>query len=258
MGFLSQAQKWIRYRRKAITRYRVHSPFLFAFINDVVRARNDGPWREADRIRRQWSRRSDSLVRRDLGAGARAVTAPECIGRIVSRQGMVPKYGRLLYRMVSTMKPQTILELGTSVGIGTSYLAVASAETKITSVEGCPATHAVARTHPLLQRDGIRLLCDDFDHALAQFSRENQRFDMVFVDGDHSYEGTLRYFQALRPLLHPGSIVVFDDIHWSEGMEAAWQEIKKEPEVTLSLDMFRFGLVFLKKELSKQDIILRF
>ncbi len=258
MGILSQATKWLRYRRQAITRYRVHSPFLFSFINEVIRKRDSGAWKEADRIRRQWIRRRDTLLRSDHGAAPARSKRPLTIGQIVRHQGMRPKYGRLLYRIVRRLRPHNILELGTSVGIGTSYLAVASAHTRLTSVEGCPATHAVALTHPLLQREGIRLLCGSFDQALEEFRREGQSFDLVFIDGDHSYEGTLRYFTTLKELVHPGTLLIFDDIHWSEGMEAAWMQIKRDPEVRLTLDMFRFGLVFLKKELSKQDIILRF
>jgi hypothetical protein len=41
-------------------------------------------------------------------------------------------------------------------------------------------------------------------------------------------------------------------------MQKAWNEITEYEGVTVSIDLFRIGIVFLKKELSKQKFIIRF
>ena len=53
------------------------------------------------------------------------------------------------------------------------------------------------------------------------------------------------------------SVFVFDDIYWSPQMTAAWQQIKKNNEVTLTIDTFYFGLVFFKPEF-KEKVDLKF
>jgi hypothetical protein len=53
--------------------------------------------------------------------------------------------------------------------------------------------------------------------------------------------------------------MVFDDIHWSEGMERAWEEIKRDPAVTLTIDIFFVGLVFFRKmQLIPQHFTIRY
>jgi len=258
MSFTSHIFKWIRYRRNAIDKFSVHSPFLFSLINEVIEKRNGGGWAEAENVRRKWAKRTDCINRHDLGASDKKCTGPVSIGYIVKHHAIKKKYGRLLYRLVKATQAQQLLELGTSAGISTSYMASAAPGAQLFSVEACPETHAIASKHPLLQSSDIHLICARFDDALEQFQKEDLRFDVIFIDGDHSKEATLRYFNKLLTLSHINTLFIFDDIHWSDGMEDAWEEIKAYPQVTLTLDLFQFGLVYLKKELSKQDIILRF
>jgi predicted O-methyltransferase YrrM len=81
---------------------------------------------------------------------------------------------------------------------------------------------------------------------------------MVFFDGNHKKEATLRYFDMCLSHIHNNSILLFDDIHWSKGMKEAWENIRQHPSVVVSIDLFSMGIVFFRKELSKQDFVLRF
>jgi len=54
------------------------------------------------------------------------------------------------------------------------------------------------------------------------------------------------------------TIFIFDDIHWSDGMENAWKYIKANTRTTLTIDLFFVGIVFVKSELSKEDFTIRF
>lgn len=258
MSITANIDRWITYRRHSITKYRVHSPFLFSLITEVIEKRADKGWREAERVRKKWSKRKDCILRKDLGASENKSTKPMSIGYIVRHHAIKKRYGRLLYRLVQGQGAKKILELGTSVGISTSYIASAASDSEVYSVEACPETQTITKTHPLLQAQNIHLICAPFDEALDQFHKDQLVFDFVFIDGDHSKASTLRYFEKLLELSHLNTVFIFDDIHWSEGMEEAWAEIKARQEVTLTLDLFQFGVVYLKKELSKQDIILRF
>ena len=55
------------------------------------------------------------------------------------------------------------------------------------------------------------------------------------------------------------TILIFDDIHWSAEMEKAWAEIKANPSVTLTIDLFFIGLVFVRKaQKEKEHFIIRY
>ena len=83
--------------------------------------------------------------------------------------------------------------------------------------------------------------------------------DLVFFDGNHRYEPTIRYYRQLLPAVHEHTVLIFDDIHWSKEMEQAWDKIIKDPAVMLSIDLFFIGLVFFRKEQKvKQHFTIRF
>jgi len=82
--------------------------------------------------------------------------------------------------------------------------------------------------------------------------------DLVYFDGNHQKEPTLNYFHTCLQKAHKNSLFIFDDIHWSDGMEEAWEQIKKHDRVHLTIDLFQFGIVFFEKEMPKQHFILKF
>jgi predicted O-methyltransferase YrrM len=85
------------------------------------------------------------------------------------------------------------------------------------------------------------------------------RIDLAFIDGNHRKEPTLRYFETILPKTHEGSCIVFDDIHWSSEMEEAWELIRKDERVKLSIDLFFIGIVFFRTEFrEKQHFSIRY
>ena len=84
-----------------------------------------------------------------------------------------------------------------------------------------------------------------------------QTTNLVFFDGNHQKEATLKYFNMLLPLAHNDSVFIFDDIHWSRGMEEAWEAIKDHPQVRVTIDSFYWGIVFFRKEQEKEHFIIR-
>ena len=80
---------------------------------------------------------------------------------------------------------------------------------------------------------------------------------MIYFNGNHSKQATLDYFELLLPTTTNESVWIFDDIHWSIGMEAAWEIIKSHPNVTVSIDTFQWGLVFFRTEQPKEHFVIR-
>ena len=105
----------------------------------------------------------------------------------------------------------------------------------------------------------ISLIEGNFDEQLPKWLVYHKKVDFAFIDGNHLYKPTVAYFEALLEVVEDHSILVFDDIHWSEEMEQAWSEISGHKAVTLSIDLFFIGIVFFRKEFAqKQQVSVRF
>jgi predicted O-methyltransferase YrrM len=103
------------------------------------------------------------------------------------------------------------------------------------------------------------LLQGDFAKTLPVLLESLQQIDLAFVDGNHRKVPTLQYFEQLLPKTTASSILIFDDIHWSAEMEEAWESIKAHPAVTLTIDLFFIGLVFVNPDFKvKQGFVVRF
>src|SRR5690606_1899133 len=162
----------------------------------------------------------------------------------------------LLYRLSVYLKCENILELGTSLGIATHALSLGNPLAKITSIEGCPNissfTRAIFEKHHI---KNINLITGDFNDILKDLS--TQTYDLIFFDGNHQKEATLRYFESFLNTVHNDTVFIFDDIHWSQSMTDAWEIIKQHPQVTVTIDTFFWGFVFFRKEQLKEHFVIR-
>jgi predicted O-methyltransferase YrrM len=197
----------------------------------------------------------------DLGAGSRKGAQNERKISDIARNALKPpKYSRLLFRMANYFKSHTILELGTSLGITTCYLAHADHAAEVVTMEGVPSIAQLASNQfEQMGLKNIKLVEGNFDETLSQALNDLPGIDFAYIDGNHREEPTIRYFNTMYPSLHKDSVVVFDDIHWSKEMENAWDKIKADERVTLTIDLFFIGIVFFKPDFKeKQQFTIRF
>ena len=254
---------YLRYLGKSGTRHSVHSPFVYTLVDKIFRNRQDHQaFQDISQLRKKLLSKSQVKEITDFGSGANYKGFKiryESIASIVRNSALSEKYGRLLFRFVEYFKPNTIIELGSSVGISTLYLAMANPESKIFTIEGCSAKSEQATDNfNSLQVSNIEQHIGRFDIVLPDVIALAEKLDFAFIDGNHTYEATFANFNSLLNIAHNDTVFVFDDIHWSEGMQKAWEEIAVHERVTVSIELFRIGIVFLKKELSKQKFVIRY
>ena len=239
-----------------------HSPFVFHFIKEVLNDRNKyGEYEAIENLRQQLSRDKAILTVEDFGAGSSvSKTNRRSIASITKNAAKPKKYGQLLFRMVKAYQPKSILELGTSLGITTSYLASANPSTKVITMEGASAIASIARQNfSQLKLNNINIVEGNFDTTLSSVIDQLPSLDLAFIDGNHRQAPTEQYFQQLSPKINNDSILVFDDIHWSEGMEKAWATIQGNPAVRCTIDLFFIGIVLFRREFKeKQHFTIRF
>ncbi|OON69700.1 O-methyltransferase [Hymenobacter sp. CRA2] len=261
MSLLPQALRYIRYRFRSGNAHGLHSPFVFSLYLDVVCHTGEYGAFEAIESRRAALLADERRLRiTDYGAGSQTGAGRERPVRDIARHAAKPpRLAQLLFRLVNYRQPRTVLELGTSLGLTTAYLAAASSKARVLTFEGCPETAAVAReTLAQLGLQNVELIEGNFDETLpATLAQLQQPLDFAFFDGNHRYEPTLRYLEQCLPYATEESVFVFDDIHWSGEMDRAWEAIKAHPAVTVTVDLFFIGLVFFRKNAPKQHFTLR-
>lgn len=238
----------------------MHSPFVFNFILQVLRKKVEHPSISIiEKKRKEYLQSTAWISVEDLGAGSRSINHTKRRVRDIAKSSLKPtKYASLLYKLVEYYQPNTVIELGTSLGITTAYLSLPGK--KVYSIEGSNAIASIAeKTFRDLSIQNIELIKGNFDSCLPTLLQQVQKVDMVYVDGNHRKEPTLRYFKMLLEGVHDESIFIFDDIHWSSEMESAWQEIQQHPAVTSTIDLFFIGIVFFRKDfLVKQHHTIRY
>jgi predicted O-methyltransferase YrrM len=258
---LRQIGSYLGHLAKSRNRHGVHSPFVYDLIDRVLRPRDVltefGP---IEQLREALLRSEATVVVSDLGAGSRVFELPTRRVADIARTSLKPpKQAAMLYRLARHTRARQVLELGTSFGISTLYLALGAREGTVTTVEGCPNTHAMALHHfGLLQQRNIDPVLGDFATRLPEVLDRLDRLDLVFIDGNHAQGPTLDYFEQCVPKAHNDTVFVVDDIHWSPGMEKAWEAIKAHPKVTVTIDLYTMGLVFLRKQQASEHFVLRY
>lgn len=239
----------------------IHSPFVFDLVSRVMRNKTDRDIvLKIESIRKKNLSDDRVISIQDLGAGS--IKMKDNLRRVsdIIKYSAVPaKYGRLLFNMASEFGKSGIVELGTSLGISTLYLAAACPDSMVYTVEGCSATAEIATENFKGYGPGnITLIQESFDTAITDLITKHVKPGLVFIDGHHRKESTLRYFELMAGHCDKGTVIMIDDIHSSGEMEEAWSLIKKNKEVTVTIDIFRMGLVFFREGMSSFDYVIRY
>ncbi len=255
MSAIYQLKKYFQYRFHAGNAHGLHSPFVYKLYTEVIADKNSFyAFDEINKIRSTLLKNTQTIEVLDLGAGSKKMNINTRMISDIARYSIVSKiYGELLFRLVNYFKPLNVLELGTSLGVSSLYMSTAAPNANIITVEGCPNTIAFAKK--LLESVNVKnveLINASFDEAFGKLLTA-KKFDLVYIDGNHTYEATINYFNLLLKRIDENSILIFDDIYWTPQMTKAWEEIKKHNAVTITVNLYKIGLVFFRKENKQQQ-----
>lgn len=244
------AGRFINHQFRSLTRAELHSPFLYDLSEEVFNDNRHYYAFDEIEYRRHLLLSDNSEIQvHDHGAGSHTLHGIRRKVSAIARTSLItPRFGQHLFRLSAFLQPATILEMGSSLGISAAYLAKGAPHAHMITLEGSPAIARIARAQlDTLNLAQVEVRTGEFSTTLPETLRALGTIDLAFIDGNHRYNPTIEYFEALKPCLHDGSVVVFDDIHWSRGMEDAWNDIRRDPRVTVSIDLFYKGIVAFKQ-----------
>ncbi|MEL1241795.1 O-methyltransferase [Flavobacterium flavipallidum] len=263
-----QIKAYLKFLWYSKNEHAVHSPFVFNLITKCFYDKKPKPeYAILQQYRKALLENKNTIEVSDFGAGSRVFKSNKrVVAQIAETAGISRKRAQLLFRIANYFQPSTILELGTSLGLATSALALGNPDARITTLEGCPNTMAIAKNQlaKLSSRaesrdnfNNVEWVTTVFNEYFQSCNLKSEIYNLIYFDGNHSKQATLDYFELLLPTITNDSVWIFDDIHWSAGMESAWETIKKHPKVSVTIDTFQWGLVFFRREQPKEHFIIR-
>lgn len=238
----------------------VHSPFGFSLVTKCFYDKKKYiDYSILKNYRKSLLENYNTIEVSDFGVGSKVFKSNiRAINQIASNAGISSKRAELLFRITNYFQPQSILEIGTSLGLATSALSLGNPKAKITTLEGCNTTLAVAQKQfEEFEFANVNSVATEFNSFLTNCQLKTEHYQLIYFDGNHSKQATLDYFDLLLPTITNESVWIFDDIHWSTGMEEAWGIIKKHTKVTVTIDTFQWGIVFFREEQKKEHFVIR-
>ncbi len=181
------------------------------------------------------------------------------VSEIAKKAGSPRRWCEFYYLLTKMSRAQSVLEIGTNLGISGQYfiegLKSQPTHSKFITLEGIPRLCQLATNRfSKLETDkiSIEVIQGLYENTFPGIIQSNNKFDLVFIDGNHQYEPTLAYFNQLKNNFSNHTIILFDDINWSEDMQKAWHKIKDDSYVHCTIDMYKLGLVLVNMEKSSQ------
>jgi len=261
---LFQIKSYLKFLWNSKNEHAVHSPFVFNLLTKCFYDKKNKPeYSILKKYRQSLLENKNFIEVTDFGAGSRVFKSnTRQISKIAKTAGISPKRAELLFRVTNYFQPATILEIGTSLGLATSALALGNTSAKVITLEGCPQTANQGQLQlEKFNLDNVNAVTTEFESYLENIQlnlkTETENFDLIYFDGNHSKKATLAYFDLLLPTITNDTTWIFDDIHWSPEMEEAWEIIKNHPKVKVTIDTFQWGFVFFRREQEKEHFTIR-
>jgi predicted O-methyltransferase YrrM len=257
---LFQIKSFLQFLWKSKNEHAVHSPFVFNLITKCFYDKKPKPeYQVLKNYRNSLLENKNTIEVTDFGAGSKVFKSnARQVSKIVKTAGITQQRAELLFRITNYFQPENVLEIGTSLGLATSALALGNPKAKTITLEGCPETANQCQLQ--LQKfkiNNVNSIITEFGEYLQSQNLISNIFHLIYIDGNHSKKATLDYFDLLLPTISNETLWIFDDIHWSPEMEAAWEIIKTHPKVTVTIDTFQWGMVFFRKEQPKEHFVIR-
>jgi predicted O-methyltransferase YrrM len=250
--------EYIKYQFKARGKHGTHSPFVYNLVNECLTTKIDKNFiSDRKKLFKSLKRNQEEITITDYGVGSKKLGLNRKVSAIFNASSSKGRYGNLLYRLSSHYHPATILELGTSLGIGSLHLINGNKASKLITVEGCPETQQkAAKNFQFMGIESIQSELNTFQNYLTHY--RGVPFDMVFIDGHHDGEALIEYLKLLTPFTHNDTLFLLDDIRWNDSMLRAWSSLIEDPHYHVSLDLFRMGIILPRHQQQKEHFTLRF
>ena len=236
----------------------IHSPYLYYLVRFILYDDNSyycyAPI-ERERARLMKATKLIDVV--DYGTGS---SGKRTLSTIARTSLMPVQDAQIVFRLAHFIRPYTVVELGTSLGVTTTYLSCAvPSDANIYSFEGSKAL--IAEADKVLSKVGnrarVQFVAGNIDDTLSDILASIEQVDLAIIDANHTQEAAVRYFDLIAAKCTGKSVVLMDDIRYSLPMYEAWKLICADSRVTSSFDLGDMGILFFDKQFLNKHYKLR-
>lgn len=248
-------KEYIKYSFKSKGRHGTHSPFVYQLVSECLITNIDKKFLfQRKKLFKKLKTSKKTIIIEDFGAGSKKLSHQRKVKDIFKIGSSKGKYGLLLYRLNNYYKFENILELGTSLAVGSFHLSKSNLKSNVISVEGCKETYLIAKDN-LDTCDNVTLFNQTFENFINSF--QHPVYDLIFIDGHHNGEALLNYISLLEPFCHNETFIILDDIRWSDSMQKSWEELVGSKKYNVSIDFFRMGILLKRSQQEKEHFVLK-
>lgn len=242
---------YVQHRLEAKNRHGVHSPFVYHLIDEVIydfSLKSD--YSELEHCRQILRHDDRSILVHDQCISVKVFGKNRCKSL---------RSAQLIYRLANYFSPNQVIEIGTSMGIDTTYLAKAAPQARIISMDQDVDTVVIASENLVKQAiKNAQILTGDLNQILPDVLIELQSLDFVLINRGHDKEAMINYLSQCLPKLKETSVVVVDAIYRDKEIKKFWQQIKIHPQITITIDLFQMGLAFVRPQQAEEHFKIRF
>lgn len=253
--YLFRIWSYLTFYLKSGNAHGLHSPFVFNLYTKAIQAKITHPGFAEIEKQRQIFLTDDRILQvEDAGAGSVKMGNKRTVQEIAQNGISGFKKCEILFKLVDYLKPQSILELGTSLGISTSYLHLGNEKAELKSIEADSKLVDISTSH-LNQK--IKVHKGRFDEILPELFNTGFKPDFIYIDGDHNSESLIKYIELFLQNDEKDLVFVIDDIYWSRDMSKGWAKLIQDSRFGITIDLYHFGLLFTRLKQPKQHFYLR-
>jgi predicted O-methyltransferase YrrM len=250
--------EFIKYQLIAKGRHGIHSPFVYKLVDEILNQKVPNSVKlQQNELFRNLKKTKTKINFQEFGAGSKKMDRQRIVSDVFRQSATRGKYAKLIYLLSKNFEHKEILELGTSLGVGTLHLHWGNPSAKITTLEACPNTFAFARKNLQSQcyPNGPINIENTLFKEFIETSKTN--YDLIFIDGHHNGTALLEYMEALDKNSNERTIFIVDDIRWSKDMLMAWNQLIQNEKYQLSIDFFKMGILMKRPTQMKEHFTLK-
>jgi len=189
----------IKFYLESLTINKLHSPLVYKLVRqlfDLSKAYYDDY--ALEQVRAKMLKSKQSISYEDLGAGSKASGSQIVTKRVsdLAKRSSSNRYKcKLIRNIVLFFQPDSMLELGTNLGMATAYMHSAAKSAKLVSIEGSSEIADLARENlQSLGYKSVEIINHSFDDFFDANPPSARQSELVYLDGNHRYESTIKYF----------------------------------------------------------------
>lgn len=250
---------YLTHRLSAKTRHGTHSPFVYKLTDEVIYDFSEKkPYLAVEQQRKKLLNDDRRVVLDGLAvhpnfSKRRGIPVKQLVKMLLKK----PKVDQLIFRLMVNQQPESILELGTSLGVTTAYLSKGAPKSSVVTVEQHSILGDMAGyPSSVLALDNVEMLNLNLEQLRAKMAFEV--VDVICINSALPEDMVLQYFEFCTTIVNQRSMVIIDSIYLNERRKAIWTAIKHHSKVTVTIDLFWIGLVYFKTDQAEEHFKIKF